>query len=337
MIGSEQIRDQKPGKFDEILRYTPGVRRRHLRGRYPQRLVPDPRLQVRRYRPVPRRPAAVLHLLCELEAAAVQPRPRRGPARTVGGAVWRLQPQRHRQRRQQDAAGRADPLSSRPASTISATPISAFDFGDRCDRPRQRQAVLPPGRPGPERRHPGRFHARQQFLHRAVGHLQAGRGHHVHRAGVRRRNDTRGIDFLPDVGTVVNAPFGRIPTSRFAGDPSVDTFRASRRCSATSSSAISPTASPSARTRASRMSTSPMRLVRQRLRDIAAGGISRAAISSRAASPTRRNLDNQLEYRFDTGPIHHTTLFGVDLKHYKIDDYQGFGGAPSLNAGKPGI
>jgi iron complex outermembrane receptor protein len=25
VIGSEQIRDQKPGKFDEILRYTPGV------------------------------------------------------------------------------------------------------------------------------------------------------------------------------------------------------------------------------------------------------------------------------------------------------------------------
>ena len=25
VIGSEQIRDQKPGKFDEILRYSPGV------------------------------------------------------------------------------------------------------------------------------------------------------------------------------------------------------------------------------------------------------------------------------------------------------------------------
>ena len=27
------------------------------------------------------------------------------------------------------------------------------------------------------------------------------------------------------MGTVVNAPFGRIPTNFFAGDPSVDTFK----------------------------------------------------------------------------------------------------------------
>ena len=39
------------------------------------------------------------------------------------------------------------------------------------------------------------------------------------------KNDTRGINFLPYVGTVVNAPFGRIPTSLFASDPSVDTFK----------------------------------------------------------------------------------------------------------------
>jgi iron complex outermembrane recepter protein len=38
------------------------------------------------------------------------------------------------------------------------------------------------------------------------------------------KQDTRGINFLPYVGTVTNAPFGRIPTSLFVGDPSVDKF-----------------------------------------------------------------------------------------------------------------
>ena len=38
------------------------------------------------------------------------------------------------------------------------------------------------------------------------------------------KNDTRGINFLPYQGTVTNAPFGKIPTSFFASDPSVDKF-----------------------------------------------------------------------------------------------------------------
>ena len=49
------------------------------------------------------------------------------------------------------------------------------------------------------------------------------------------------------------------------------------------------------------------------------------------------NLDNQLEYRFDTGPVQHTMLFGLDLKNYRIDDYQifAFGTVPSINAFNP--
>jgi len=39
------------------------------------------------------------------------------------------------------------------------------------------------------------------------------------------RNDTRVQSFLPYVGTVVDAPFGRIPTHLFASDPSSDSFR----------------------------------------------------------------------------------------------------------------
>jgi iron complex outermembrane receptor protein len=38
------------------------------------------------------------------------------------------------------------------------------------------------------------------------------------------KQDTRGINLLPYVGTVTNAPFGRIPTSLLVGDPSADKF-----------------------------------------------------------------------------------------------------------------
>src|SRR3954469_4584462 len=49
------------------------------------------------------------------------------------------------------------------------------------------------------------------------------------------------------------------------------------------------------------------------------------------------NLDNQLEYRFNTGAVRHTMLFGVDLKGYQIDDYQAFnfGTVPSINVFNP--
>jgi iron complex outermembrane recepter protein len=52
------------------------------------------------------------------------------------------------------------------------------------------------------------------------------------------KDKTRVQNFLPYIGTVVNAPFGRIPTSLFASDPSVDTFTVSRKCSAISSRRI---------------------------------------------------------------------------------------------------
>ena len=39
------------------------------------------------------------------------------------------------------------------------------------------------------------------------------------------------------------------------------------------------------------------------------------------------NLDNSLEYRFATGPVLHKVLFGVDFKHYDINDFQAFDGS----------
>jgi iron complex outermembrane recepter protein len=43
------------------------------------------------------------------------------------------------------------------------------------------------------------------------------------------------------------------------------------------------------------------------------------------------NLDNQLEYRFNTGPVSQVALAGIDAKQYTIDDYGAFAAAPSLS------
>ena len=64
------------------------------------------------------------------------------------------------------------------------------------------------------------------------------------------------------------------------------------------------------------------------------GDLSRGNFLTRGIA-NQANLDNQLEYRFNTGLLQHTTLFGLDLKHYKIDDCQGFGAAHLVNLLNP--
>lgn len=150
------------------------------------------------------------------------------------------------------------------------------------------------------------------------------------------KNETRGQNFLPYVGTVVNAPWGRIPTSLFASDPSVDTFQREQemigyRFERNLSDSV--TVRQNARFAHVDVTLSTLYglgyATTAAAADLARGNFFTRAIANQA------NLDNQIEYRFDTGPLQHTTLFGVDLKHYKIDDYQGFGGATSINLLNP--
>jgi len=42
-------------------------------------------------------------------------------------------------------------------------------------------------------------------------------------------------------------------------------------------------------------------------------------------------VDNQGEYRFDTGPVAHTALFGVDVMRTSVRSKAGYGDAPALN------
>ncbi|QOZ76793.1 TonB-dependent siderophore receptor [Bradyrhizobium sp. CCBAU 53351] len=149
------------------------------------------------------------------------------------------------------------------------------------------------------------------------------------------KQDTRGINFLPYVGTVTNASYGRIPTSFFGGDPSVDKFTREQEMLGY---------------QFERHLTDDLTF-RQNARfahiDLTYRGYVGNDANQATATFNRYNwyakntanqadLDNQLEYRFNTGPVRHTMLFGVDLKGYQIDDYQAFGfGVPSISIFNP--
>lgn len=150
------------------------------------------------------------------------------------------------------------------------------------------------------------------------------------------KNETRGINFLPYVGTVVDAPWGRIPTSRFTSDPSVDTFqREQEMIGYQFERNLSDSVTVRQNARFAHVDVTYSTLfglgyaTTAAAANLARGNFLTHGIANQA------NLDSQVEYRFATGPLQHTTLFGVDLKHYTIDDWQGFGGATSINLLNP--
>lgn len=46
-------------------------------------------------------------------------------------------------------------------------------------------------------------------------------------------------------------------------------------------------------------------------------------------------IDTQVEGQFDTGPLHHTVLFGVDYQNSRFDTVLRFGAAPEINVYRP--
>src|SRR2546430_1679645 len=225
VIGSEQIRDQKPGKFDEILRYTPGV----VAGTFGADTRNDWFL-IRGFKS-----EDVGLVLDGLQLFY------------TSYASWKLQP--FNLARVEVLRGPSAVLygGSSPSGIVNAAsklppaePIRyletgvnnfgngylAFDFGG---------PVATPAESG-------------KLFYRLVGQIQGG-GTQVDFTpdnnffiapsltwkpdadttftvlASASKNETRGLNFLPYVGTVVAAPFGRIPTKLFTSDPSVDTFK----------------------------------------------------------------------------------------------------------------
>jgi iron complex outermembrane receptor protein len=151
------------------------------------------------------------------------------------------------------------------------------------------------------------------------------------------KNDTRVQGFLPYVGTVVAAPFGRIPTGLFASDPSVDKFTREQEMigyqfekNLTDDLTVRQNA---------RFAHDDVQF--QTLLGNGYVGTPASAQLSRFNDfahdvANQGNIDTQFEYRFATGPIQHKAVVGVDLKSYEINDLQAFDFAtPSLNLLNP--
>jgi iron complex outermembrane receptor protein len=140
------------------------------------------------------------------------------------------------------------------------------------------------------------------------------------------KNRTRVQGFLPYVGTVVDAPFGRIPTRLFASDPSVDSFtREQEMVGYQFEKNLTDNLTFRQNARFAHDDVKFQTL----LGNGYIGGVPATARLSRFNDFARDianqgNLDSQFEYRFATGPVQHKALVGVDLKSYQISDLQAF-------------
>jgi iron complex outermembrane receptor protein len=336
VVGSEQIRDQKPSKFDEIVRYTPGI----LGGTFGADIRNDWFL-IRGFKSDDN----------SLFLDGLQ-------LFYTSYASWKLQPfnlARVEVLRGPSAVLYGGSSPSGIVNAVSKTPpmeairyleagvnnygnsYLAFDVGG---------PVVTPVENG-------------KLFYRMVGQVQGG-GTQVDFTpdnnffiapsltwkpdadttftvlASASKNETRGANFLPYVGTVVDAPFGRIPTRLFTSDPSVDTFRREQEMLGYQFERnLSDNATFRQNARFAHVDVTYATLFGLGYETTpAAANLARGNFFTRGIA-NQADLDSQLEYRFDTGILKHTALFGLDLKHYSIDDLQGFGAATSLNLLNP--
>lgn len=336
VVGSEQIRDQKPGKFDETLRYSAGV----LAGTFGADTRND-WFMIRGFKS-----DDIGLFLDGLQLFY------------TSYASWKLQPfnlERVEVLRGPSAvlyggsspSGIVNAISKMPpAEPIRYVETGVNNFGNAYFGFDVGGPVATPSQNG-------------QLLYRVVGQVQNG-GTQVNFTpdnnyfiapsvtwkpdadtsftvlASASKNETRGINFLPYVGTVTDAPFGRIPTKLFVGDPSVDTFRREQEMLGYQFERnLSDSVTFRQNARFAHVDVTYQGLIGNGYSNIATGDLARYTFFAHNVA-NQANLDNQVEYRFDTGPVKHTALFGVDMKGYQIDDFQGFSfGAPSINALNP--
>jgi iron complex outermembrane recepter protein len=337
VIGGEQIRDQKPGKFDEILRYTPGV----VAGTFGA----DNRNDWFLIRGFKSEDVGLfldgLQLFYTSYASwKLQPfnlarvEVLRGPSAVLYGGS--------------SPSGIVNAVSKMPpAEPIRYLETGVNNFGN---------AYLGFDFGGPVATAP----ENGKLYYRVVGQLQNG-GTQVDFTpnnnyfiapsltwkpdadttftvlASAAKNETRSENFLPYIGTVVDAPFGRIPTRLFTSDPSVDTFKREQEMIGYQferNLSDDVTFRQNARFAHVDVTLSTLFGLGYVNGDPSTATLARGNFLTHGIA-NQGNLDSQLEYRFNTGILRHTALFGLDLKHYQIDDWQGFGGATPLNLLNP--
>ncbi|MFE8596368.1 TonB-dependent siderophore receptor [Archangium violaceum] len=147
---------------------------------------------------------------------------------------------------------------------------------------------------------------------------------------------TRGQNFLPYVGTVVDAPYGRIPTELFTSEPDSDHFQ---RDQALIGYEFEHRFNDTWTVRQN-LRYGHLALDFQTLYGVGYAGSPEGEQLARGNFVTTPltnlfTVDNQAQVRFDTGPLQHTVLFGLDYKHYALDDEQGYEAGTSLDILEP--
>ncbi len=328
VIGAEQIRDQKPNNVAEALRYAPGVGAGTFGADTRNDWFKIRGFDAQDAGLFPRRIAAFDLRVRHLEIPALRHRTDRYPARPPPGCSMEAAGPEVSSTSSARLRRPNRSTISRPASIHSVTVIYRSTSAARCRAPAGQGSDL---------------------YYRLLGTIKNGETQTAFTSddsysiapSLRYRPDldtsftvmasaskdqTRVQNFLPYVGTVVAAPFGRIPTHLFGSDPSVDTFRREQEMLGyqyEKNLTDNLTFRQNARFAHDDvkfqtllgngyLNGDPATAMLSRFNDFAAD------IANQA------NLDSQLEYRFATGPVLHKALVGVDLKHYQIDDLQAF-------------
>src|SRR6187431_1876952 len=150
------------------------------------------------------------------------------------------------------------------------------------------------------------------------------------------KDRTNGNNWLPYEGSVVNAPYGKIPTKLFQSEPGQDYFmRGQTMMGYQFEKDFSNGLTFRQNARYAHVETNINSYI----------GSGNVTPSSNAqlqryhfftnGTADLGTIDTQLEGRFNTGAISHTVLAGVDLKKYRLDDYQASGGANPLSIFNP--
>jgi iron complex outermembrane receptor protein len=155
-----------------------------------------------------------------------------------------------------------------------------------------------------------------------------------------------GGGFLPYVGTVVNAPFGKIRRKAFLGEPAIDdqertqtmlgyefqhsfdawTFSQNLRWGRMTGSQLGPYGFGYA---------GPDAPFGDRLQPLGPDyQLYRIGFQERTAVNTL-TIDNRLERSVQTGPLSHSLLVGLDYKYFNIDHTQASGGATTISVTNP--
>jgi iron complex outermembrane receptor protein len=151
------------------------------------------------------------------------------------------------------------------------------------------------------------------------------------------RDNTKGNAWLPYIGTVTPAPFGKIPTSFFVGDPSVDYFKRDQIMAGYQfEKKLDDTFTFRQNARIANVQVQYNTLLGNGYDGPPANATLNRFQFYANDNSTMGNLDSQLEARFNTGILQHKALIGVDYRNYRISDFQSSGfPIPPINIFNP--